>query len=76
MTIKAYVLIEANIGKTREVIGAIRRLKGVVSIDAVTGPYDAIAVIQAENMSEIGDLIVSMLHAVAGVSRTVTCMAV
>jgi len=76
MAIKAYVLIEANIGKTREVIGAIRRLKGVVSIDAVTGPYDAIAVIQAENMSEIGDLIVSMLHAVAGVSRTVTCMAV
>ncbi len=76
MVIKAYVLIEANIGKTREVIGAIRRLKGVVSIDTVTGPYDAIAVIQAETMSDIGDLVVSMVHAVAGVSRTVTCIAV
>ena len=76
MAIKAYVLIEVDIGKTRGVVEAIRRLKGVVSIDAVTGPYDAIAVIQAETMSEIGDLVVSVVHAVAGVSRTVTCIAV
>ena len=76
MVVKAYVLIEANVGKTREVVEAIRRLKGVVSIDAVTGPYDAIAVIQAETLNEIEDLVVSMLHAVTGVSRTVTCIAV
>ncbi len=76
MAAKGYVLIEANIGKTRELVEAIRRLRGVVSVDAVTGPYDAIAVIQAETMSEIGDLVVSMVHAVAGVSRTVTCIAV
>jgi DNA-binding Lrp family transcriptional regulator len=76
VAIKAYVLIEVDIGKTRGVVEAIYRLKGVVSIDAVTGPYDAIAVIQAKTMSEIGDLVVSMVHAVAGVSRTVTCIAV
>ena len=76
MAVKAYVLIEANIGKTREGVEAIRKLRGVVSVDTVTGPYDAIAVIQAETMSEIGDLVVSMVHAVAGVSRTVTCIAV
>jgi len=76
MSVKAYVLIEARIGKIKEVVEAIRRLSGVASVDAVTGPYDAIAVIQAETMSGIGDLIVSMVHAVAGVSRTVTCIAV
>lgn len=76
MAIKAYILIEIDIGKTKGVVEAMRRLKGVVSIDTVTGPYDAIAVIQAETLSEIGDLVVSMLHAVAGVSRTVTCIAV
>ena len=76
MTAKAYVLIEAQVGKTKEVVEAIRRLQGVVSVDAVTGPYDAIAIIQGETLNDIGELIVSQVHAVAGISRTVTCLAV
>ena len=76
MTVKAYVLIKAHIGKTREVVESMHKLRGVVSVDAVTGPYDAIAVIQAENMSDIGDLILAIVHAAVGISRTVTCIAV
>ena len=49
MTANAYVLIEAQVGKTKQVVEAIRKLQGVVSVDIVTGPYDAIAVIQGEN---------------------------
>jgi len=75
VAVKAYVLIEANIGKTREVVEAIRRSRNGILIDVVTGPYDAIAVIQAETLNEIEDLVVSMLHTVTGVSRTVTCIA-
>ena len=71
---KAYVLIEAQVGKTKEVVEAIRRLKGVASVDVVTGPYDAIAVIQAASPNEIGDLIVAKVHHIAGISRTVTCL--
>jgi len=74
VAVKAYVLIEAHVGKTKEVVEAIRRLRGVASVDAVTGPYDAIAVIQAETLNEIGDIIVAMVHPVAGISRTVTCV--
>ena len=75
MTVKAYVLIEANIGKTKEVVEAIRRSRRWVSVDVVTGPYDVIAEIQAETLNEVEDLVVSMLHSVTGVSRTVTCIA-
>ena len=74
MAVKAYVLIEAHVGKTKEVVEAIRSLRGVASADVVTGPYDAIAVIQAETLNEIGDLVVAMVHPVAGISRTVTCV--
>ena len=49
MTAKAYVLIEAQVGRTKQVAEAIRKLQGVVSVDIVTGPYDAIAVIQGGN---------------------------
>jgi DNA-binding Lrp family transcriptional regulator len=76
MTAKAYVLIEAQVGKTKQVVEAIRKLQGVVSVDAVTGPYDAIAIIQGETLNDIGELIVLKVHPVAGISRTVTCLAV
>ena len=75
MTAKAYVLIEAQVGKTKQVVEAIRKLQGVVSVDAVTGPYDAIAIIQGQTLNDIGELIVSKVHPVAGISRTVTCVA-
>ncbi len=74
MKAKAYVLIEAQVGKTKEVVEAIRKVQGVVSVDAVTGPYDAIAIMQGETLNGIGKLIVSKVHTIAGISRTVTCL--
>ena len=74
MTAKAYVLIEAQVGKTKQVVEAIRKPQGVVSVDIVTGPYDAIAVIQGETLNDIGDLVTAKIHPTRGVSRTVTCL--
>ena len=75
MTVKAYLLIEAQVGKTKHVVEAIRNIQGVASVDVVTGPYDAIAVIQTETLNDIGDLVVEKVHPVAGISRIVTCIA-
>jgi len=76
MTVKAYLLIETQVGKTKQVVEAIRNIQGVASADIVTGPYDAIAVIQTETLNDIGELIVAKVHPVAGISRTVSCLAV
>ena len=76
MAVKAYVLIETQVGKTKEVVEAIRRLEGVASVDAITGPYDVIATLEGETLSEIGDLVTAKVHPVSGISRTVTCLAV
>ena len=75
MTVKAYVLIETQVGRTKQVVDTIRRLPGVVLVDSVTGPYDAIAIVQGETLNDIGELIVSKVHPIAGISRTVTCLA-
>ena len=72
MKARAYVLIEAQVGKTKEVVDAIRKLQGVVSVNTITGPYYAIARIWGETLNDIRELIVSKVHPVAGVSRTVT----
>jgi DNA-binding Lrp family transcriptional regulator len=76
MSAKAFILIETSVGKTKEVVSVLKKMKGLKSVDTVTGPYDVIAVIEAENLNDIGDLITGEIHAIAGISRTVTCLAV
>jgi len=73
---KAFVLIETAPGRSKEVVTGLRQLKGVKSVDTVTGPYDVIAIIEAESLSDIGDLVTGKIHPVAGISRTVTCLAI
>ncbi len=73
---KAFVLIETVVGRTKEVDAGLRRIKGVKSVDTVTGPYDVIAVIEAETLNEIGDLVTEKIHPISGISRTVTCLSV
>jgi len=76
MSAKAFVLIETAVGKTKEVVSVLNKLKGLKSVDTVTGPYDIIAVIEAENLNLIGDIITDKIHIVEGIARTVTCLAV
>ena len=76
MTAKAFVLIETAVGKTKEVVASLKQVKGIKSVDTVTGPYDVIAVIEADTLSDIGDLITGKIHAINGISRTVTCLTV
>ena len=76
MAVRAFVLIEIEVGKTKQVTEAIRGLKDVVSVDAVTGPYDAIAIIEGETLDEIGDVVTAKFHLIGGISRTVICIAV
>jgi DNA-binding Lrp family transcriptional regulator len=73
---KAFVLIETAVGKNKEVTALLGKLKGVKSVDTVTGPYDIIAVVERENLNDIGDLITGKIHPVPGITRTVTCLAI
>lgn len=73
---KAFILIETIVGRTKEVVAGLNKLEGVKSVDTVTGPYDVIAIIEAETLNEIGDIVTQKIHPIAGISRTVTCLAV
>jgi len=73
---KGFVLIETDVGVSKEVVDALRKLEGVDSVDSVTGPYDAIAVIYGETIGDIGDLVTNKIHPIAGISRAVTCLVI
>ena len=74
MAAKAFILIETAVSKTKEVASALKQLEGVKSVDPVAGPYDIIAVIERESLTDIGDLVTSKIHPVPDISRTVTCL--
>ncbi len=73
---KAFILIETMVGRTREIADAMDKIEGVKSVDLVTGPYDIIAVVEAETLNQIGDIITQVIHPIGGISRTVTCLAI
>ena len=75
MATKAYILIETAVGKTREVCKSLRDVDGMISVDVVTGPYDVIALLEAKDITSIGDLVTAKVH-LSGVVRTVTCISV
>ena len=75
MTAKVFVLIETAAGRNKEVVATLSQLEGVKSADTVTGPYDIIAVIERENLNDVGDLVTGKIYLIAGITRTVTCLA-
>ena len=76
MAARAFVLIETAVGRTKEVVPTLGQLEGVQSVDTVTGPYDIIAIIEAEDLNEIGELVTGKIHPITGILRTVTCLAI
>lgn len=78
--VKAYVLIETTAGKAKTVKKALAKLKtadsSVTSLDAITGPYDFIAVLEGATLDAIGHLVTEEIGAIDGVTRTTTCVAV
>jgi DNA-binding Lrp family transcriptional regulator len=74
--VQAYILIQTEVGKARDVAAAISQIEGVTRVDAVTGPYDVIVLSEARNVDELGKMIVSQVQLVAGITRTLTCSVV
>ena len=74
MPTRAFILIETAVGKTRDVVAALRGVGEVAAVDAVTGPYDVIATVVASDLSSVGEVVTGRIHTVSGIVRTVTCL--
>jgi DNA-binding Lrp family transcriptional regulator len=70
--VNAYILIEANLGKSREIVKQVQKLEGVKSASAVTGPYDVILYVEVPDSTVLGDLIFSKIQKIDGVAGTLT----
>jgi DNA-binding Lrp family transcriptional regulator len=72
MSVKAFILIDTSPGKARDVALKLRQVQGVSAAHAVTGPHDIIAMIEADDVSAMGELVVQKIQSVPGVNRSLT----
>lgn len=73
---KAYLLIESEPGASSHLINDLTKVKEVIAVEFVSGPYDFIAEIEVDDVDEIGKLITKVVHPIKGIDRTVTCISI
>ncbi len=73
MPVTAYVLIQTEVGKAAQVASEVGAIEGVTQAHDVTGPYDVILQAQADTVDELGQMIVSRVQLIEGITRTLTC---
>ena len=80
MSVRGYILIEAEVGKAKSVGEAVKQLRHadakVIAVDTVTGPFDVIVQLEADDLDKLGNAITEGIQRVEGVQRTTTCLAV
>jgi DNA-binding Lrp family transcriptional regulator len=72
----AYVLITARTGEAPDVVRQATRLEDIREAHITFGPYDAIAVIEAESVERVGHVVHFDIQPIPGVEDTLTCLAV
>lgn len=73
---KAYILINIRLGSVNEVVHHLRRVENVVEANMTFGPYDAVAILQADDVNHLGHILANAIQPIPGVMETLTCLAV
>ena len=80
MAVKSYVLIETEVGTAKATAEHLKRIDHsdakVLTVDTVTGPYDVIAQLEADDLNKLGTCITQAIQTVPGVKRTTTCLTI
>ena len=80
MPVRGYVLVETEVGRTQAVGDSIRHSKPtlatITAVATVTGPFDVVVQLEAEDLDKLGKAITEDLQILDGVQRTTTCLAV
>jgi len=71
----AFVMIDADIGKIRDILSTLKRTEGVVEAYTVAGPHDIVVKLQADKFEKVAEAVTRKIQAVDGVKNTLTMFA-
>ncbi len=73
MTLRAYILIEAEAGMIPSILKDLKNIKEVKEAYAINGHYDLLAMIESDDQETLAKITFLDIHNIRGVSRTTTC---
>ncbi len=73
MPIRAYVLINTQIGQTQKVVEELKKIPEVKRIDVIMGPYDIIVEVEVANYEDISKLLLEKFQSISSINHTMTC---
>jgi DNA-binding Lrp family transcriptional regulator len=73
---RAFILMQTTVGKTKDVVAALKQVSDVTSVDVVTGDFDIIAIVEAPDLPSVGEAVTASIHTIPGITRTSTCLVV
>ena len=76
MAIGAYLFINMKTGSGTKIVEDIRKIPEVKQANIVTGMYDIIAYVEANDIKSLGDTVLTKIQKVPGIDRTVTSVCV
>ncbi len=73
--VKAYVLIVTNPGATRRVAEALAAIPHVTTVHEVMGPYDIVAELVTESLTDIPPILADRIRTLDGIQSTTSLVA-
>ncbi len=70
---KAYILINTQIGKTTEVVKELSKMDEIKKLDIIMGPYDIIAEVEAKDHDTLSQVVINRMQKIDAIKHTRTC---
>lgn len=74
--VEAYILVTSAIGKVDEVAKELKGLENVKSAQMVTGAFDIVVLVEAEDLSALTNVVLKNVHKIDGIIDTTTAIVV
>ncbi|MBY8996597.1 MAG: Lrp/AsnC ligand binding domain-containing protein [Candidatus Thorarchaeota archaeon] len=72
----AYILMDIELGKTDDVVDALRKIDQATTIAVTTGGYDVVVLLETSNLEELYEITVRKIHKIPGIKETQTAVVV
>jgi len=72
MTISAYILLNIDIGRVKDVMDSLAKIEECRSVSVVSGVYDILVRVDVDTMEDLHDLTTERVHSIPGITKTIT----
>ena len=73
-TIRAYVLMEIEIGSTDRVVEQLKSINEATRVAVTTGVYDIVVLLEVESLEALYEITVNRIHKIPGIRDTSTAV--